>query len=278
MTIQAHKFVAALLTPGLEYVDRQDNDINPEVLAGFADLINMAEKFDFGELVLEPGTEPNTFIPPTITDLERDIWLQGLIPLPAPMCWYEFSIAGRRSGMIVIMDEGRPKTTTLFFSHTDNSLQLAGHWVSICNDVANTSYGQFIFATAVGDLLSKGDRLQLVIQYEVMVYLTLMINSPTTEVHREQAPHRLNAARIKKGLAPLPPHRVVRIVPERYLREARAAAGLQRLPPRLHWRRSHIRILYRGQGNERKTIIPRCLVGIANDGEVSHEYRIGRGS
>jgi hypothetical protein len=106
------------------------------------------------------------------------------------------------------------------------------------------------------------------------LYLTLMIGSSSTETHIERAPERLNRTRVARGRTPLADHRVVRIVPEAYLRARRAEAGRTRLAPRLHFRRSHIRTLYRGEPNQRRILIPRCLVNPGANAEVSHEYRI----
>jgi hypothetical protein len=108
----------------------------------------------------------------------------------------------------------------------------------------------------------------------MVLYLTLMINSRTTEITREVAPDRLNRARLKRNRAPLYNHTVVRIVPQRFVTPGDGHGGTH-ASPRLHWRRSHIRTLQRGTPEERRVLIRRMLVGRADLGEVSHEYRIG---
>jgi hypothetical protein len=118
-------------------------------------------------------------------------------------------------------------------------------------------------------------------------YLTLMLNSKTTEVTREPAPAKLNKHRLAKGKTPLPAHRVVTIVPLAYRTVARG--GGTHASPRLHWRRSHKRHfeekpvasaatwmpneVWLGKAGWWVVVIPRFLVGKVELGEVSHEYR-----
>jgi len=117
-------------------------------------------------------------------------------------------------------------------------------------------------------------------------YLTLMLHSRTTEVHVEHAPERLNKRRMEHGKVPLPAHRAVNIVPLSYRTSPRGAGT--HASPRLHWRRSHKRHFeertggavwvpaeqWKGKVGWWVTVVPRFLVGKAELGEVSHEYRV----
>lgn len=110
----------------------------------------------------------------------------------------------------------------------------------------------------------------LAVSGPLAVYLTLMLNSKSSEVTTSPAPKALNAARTKRGHTPLADHRIVTIVPKNYS-HVKGADGIDRRSPRLHWRRSHLRKLPTGKS----IVIARMLVGKAELGEVSHEYRIG---
>src|SRR3546814_264923 len=109
-------------------------------------------------------------------------------------------------------------------------------------------------------------------------YLLIMLSSRSTEVDVVPAPDRLNRARARKGKkAPIPAHRVVSIIPHRIAAEMRREAGAEgdrvlRSTPRLHWRRSHIRMR-----DGKRIVVVRHLVGYkAADGRemVTHEYRV----
>jgi hypothetical protein len=114
------------------------------------------------------------------------------------------------------------------------------------------------------------------------IYLCLMINSKTTELRLEKAPPKLNAARVKTGKAPLHDHSVVSIVPVRYIRDSEGEAKAMRRSPRLHWRRSHLRRIDHQTPKAKQLsngqwgiLITRFLVGAADKGAISHEYRVG---
>jgi hypothetical protein len=107
------------------------------------------------------------------------------------------------------------------------------------------------------------------------IYLTMMIHSRSTVLVTERAPEKLNLARLQKGKTPLASHRIVWIVPPHYLRERRREAGFSRLPPRLHYVRTHRRTYHRDEPNQFRITIWRHLVNPGGDEEVSHEYRIG---
>jgi hypothetical protein len=103
----------------------------------------------------------------------------------------------------------------------------------------------------------------------LMTWLTLMLNSRSTEKTRTVPPGKPISRRAARGAALLASHTVVTIMPGAYLAAQRRLGSTHR-SPRLHWRRSHIRRLASG----REIIIPRFLVGRAELGEVSHEYRV----
>ncbi len=276
-----HKFVDVLRGASDELALVLHNDFSRMRVASIVDWIMEAEKFDFGELALEcvPG-DLHTFKLPEITEVEHEAWRDGLMPLPAPLCWYEYKLPGsNRGGLLVRAVERSWRITRFEWTAESGELHYDGHEVALNQDYVP---GQKDFVQLYFPKISRDEIDTYPRQAEhlygaagpLATYLTLMINSRTTELRTERAPEKLNRARVARGRTPLADHRVVRIVPEQYLRERRAEAGITRLPPRLHWRRSHIRTLHRSEPNQRRILIPRCLVSGASEAEVSHEYRL----
>jgi hypothetical protein len=282
----------------------------------FVALARKAEKFSFGEIPLELDPDPAhaingrpIWIQPMITKVEHEAWDEGLIPLPAPVCWFEFILGGEPSGMLVLKTHRDIKVQRVDYEPKKGTGVFTGVWVERSEAELdkelrlNTSNGASYFQR--GDQIyrasgpqkaldfialakSKGTKvLNLAADHYLTMYLTLMLYSSTTEFQQQEAPAKLNKARVKSGHEPLPPHRIVTIVPGRYL-ERKEAQGGTHASPRLHWRRSHKRHfdhqtgnarwlgneVYKGQTGWYVTIVPRCLVGLAELGEVSHEYRI----
>lgn len=72
-------------------------DVDGEHLADTIALLESAEKFDFGDLHLEPNgklhptTKSKMYDLPRLTDVEREAWALGMIPSPSDLCWYEFT-------------------------------------------------------------------------------------------------------------------------------------------------------------------------------------------
>jgi hypothetical protein len=237
--------------------------------------VSRAEKFEFVSLPLEPAAEPGVFRLPKLTRDEAEAWCEGLLPLPAPCVWYEFTY-NNRSGLLLIEDGTKWQLERLEW--------LPGEAFVVFGVRVTIDRASFDPLAPIGEGFYSGNldlirRLTPEKRSEVFghdallaIYLTLVINSRSTEVTRESPPPQLNKARDKRGVTPLFDHRVVRIVPQRFLRGA--PGGGTHASPRLHWRRSHIRTLYRGTPDERRILIPRCLVGRVELGTVSHEYRI----
>ena len=237
-----------------------------------AAMIERAQKFDFGNLVLEQKDD-NSYTIPALTEDEKNFWREGLIPLPFPVCWYEWVLNGFRSGLLVL--ERDPGLWVQRLDLVRNEVLF--DCITVKLDKQPTIGSSHIHAALSGNraLLNTlaGEQLSGWIASSglLAIYLTLMLNSKSTESVTEPAPVKLNAARIKRGHAPLAAHRVVHIVPRRFQYE-RGPLGHERLSPRLHWRRSHLRHYPDGK----MVVIARMLIGKAELGEVSHEYRIGK--
>lgn len=275
-----------------------------------ADLITNAQKFDFGDLLLEPSGPPGLYTLPKITDVEYGFWSDGLLPLPFEVVWYEFVIGSSRSGLIVAEHEQDKWIVQRLEFNADKSIlfdQVA------CMVSRSTSLKQGTLATTTVEPIGRrldvtmggnepylkkvrGDQEflenNLGMNVPLAIYLTLMLSSRTTEVSPVMgASPALIKSQQRRGRTPLPEHRIVRIVPESFYQQARAEGIAARRPPRLHWRRSHLRHyeervpsatwapnhVHKGRSGWWVSVIARMLVGRAELGEVSHEYFINKG-
>lgn len=256
-------------------------------------LLTNAERFDFGDLILEKhdeeyplytGDDGQQWKAPKLSEDELEFWFEGLIPVPAPICWYEFAINSCISGFIVIDDEeGHIAVQRIEFEKTPNnpaSVLIDTVWAWLNRD---RTVGITITDDRSRELLTKklkNDPGWASTMYGtgpyIMIYLTLMINSQTTEVRKVVPNADTNRLRRLRGKALLKPHTVVTIVPIRFIDEEKTnnnhpGSGSKK---RLHWRRSHLRTYHRGEPEEFKKVIPRFLVGRRELGEITHEYRI----
>lgn len=252
--------------------------------------IAYAEKFDFGTIVTEQTTERQftsgaslpMFKMPDITDEEMQFWFDGLLPLPADVCWYEFRVTNKKnydsvSGLLIKKDKnGIAWAQRIEYNHKGATDYMCdGTWVSL-KDRRN-----LIWKNA-DDLRSRQLKmLSIEQQYDLfgssamlMLYFTLMINSKTTEVRRVAPTAKQQSLRKQLRKTPLPAHTIVTIVPQRFIDEARKADGEKgtHASPRIHWRRSHLRTINKGLHNEKKLVIARQIVGRRELGEVKHDY------
>lgn len=292
-----------------------------------AGLIEVAQKFDFGDLALEATAEVGHWSLPRLTDDELSFWREGLLPLPFASVWYEFVIGDSRSGLLVVESNGEwivnridyvigkevlfdqiacvvklataiqaatPIVTTMdhkAYKAGAEKLAAAGDWVGDDREFKVDLIGNDIFLKGMRNNKSflSGN---LGMNVPLAIYLTLMLSSRTTEVRQAEVPsEKLIKAQRRRGKTPLPPHRIVRIVPERFQQAAEAEGHASRRPPRLHWRRSHVRHyeervpsaqwapnrVHKGKTGWWVSVIARMLVGRADLGEVSHEYFVNKG-
>lgn len=279
----------------------------------FQDLANKAEKFSFGEIPLELDPDMSkaiigkpVWVQPEITRTETEAWNLGLIPLPAPICWYEFELGHEPSGMLIVQDpEQGMKVQRVDYNHRKGHLVYNGIWVRrpktatqapvfqtgdppywTDGNIAYEVSGPKDALERYGRMKAKGLKaLNLASDHYLCIYLTLMLSSLTTELRIEHPPEKLNKARMKAGKAPLPLHRVVTIVPDRYVDRSEPQGGTHRRP-RLHWRSSHFKhfdhrtagsqwmetMPWKGKSGWWVTLVPRHLVGKKEVGVVTHEY------
>ena len=94
-----------------------------------------AEVFSFGELPLEHNMDViiegrPIWKMPELTAVESEAWDQGLIPLPAPMCWYEFSLGGQMSGILVTGKTGDILIQRVDYDEKHGGNVFSGLWAS----------------------------------------------------------------------------------------------------------------------------------------------------
>lgn len=260
----------------------------------FLKAAKQAECFYFGDIPLEAHPIEklhgrSTWIQPEVTKIEQEAWEQNLIPVPAPICWYEYKLGGCRTGLLLIGEPGNIQISRVDYDRGVRGV-FFGVWI-----YANWENGEYQ-AVARGNseqlkhLKVMQKHMNMAADYYLAVYLTLMLCSQTTEIRREFAPVKLNKARIKRGNFPLPDHRVVILVPDKWKIQKQSQGGTHRSPV-LHWRRSHKRHFEKEPIAGRSvwmpneiwhdktgwwvTMIPRYLVGVADPNrDYSHEYRV----
>lgn len=162
----------------------------------FLRIVSVAEKFSFGvipsEKLSSDGTGWDTphFKIPAMTEEEIGFWFDGLIPLPADVCWYEFALSNEKgfnatSGILV----KKHKDGSIWSqrvegpSNGDSSYMIDGTW-SKCNrddtvSWRNADEGRF---AALSRLSSDKLNDFFGSTASITLYLTLMINSKTTDL------------------------------------------------------------------------------------------------
>jgi hypothetical protein len=251
-----------------KYLKIKSSVYSEKAIEEFLILAEKAECFSFGKLPLEVGKDGNSFSPPKITDTEYQIWEEGLIPLPAPVCWYEFYIGDILSCILIKSENNKIYSQRIEFGK--DFFVLDGTWSEEIDRKTFISNNDVKIANAI----SKFSEKELANLYgsnpTLVMYMTFMLNSKTTEIERFVPDKSQIRLRKQLGKSVLRPYTIVNIVPVRYIAETRGSGT--HASPRLHWRRSHIRVLYRGTPNEKKIVIPRFLVGLRELGEVKHDY------
>lgn len=291
----------------------KDTHGKPVIIGEFCDLMRVAQIYDFGDLHLEPGERDDNHDlrgvqVPELTAVEKEFWKEGLLPMPAPVCWFETVINGLRSGFLIKEHTNGPAVQRVEFNKT--GLLISGCWVHAFTSsklpgqaMATTHYHsvgphkyslQFVrrfYDLETDELTAVG----LSGAYSLMQYLCLMLNSRSSELRKVLPPEKLNKARVKSGKLPLRKHTIVTIVPTRFRREMpqrerKPGEPMWRMP--LHWKSSHLRHFDHATDNSRfverciccgrenvyVTLIPRFLVGKREFGEVTHEYRVKHGA
>jgi hypothetical protein len=316
--MRLHKVIDALMN-----CDRkQFINVPDKTYYELADVLIDAEPFVFENVPMEELPDSaiidgeRGYGVPIPTDEERGWIANGLVPFPAPICWYEYPVFGIPTALVV---DSRRKEQILFhrFIFLNGRLNPIGMWgvwnprrKPVLTDLPEAQQlrprdlsHQSAFAIILTDQSIvqwfEKNRAFMTSQYadapSQMLFLTLMINSRTTEIRTVRPAEKLVRAQLKRGATPLPEHRVVNLVPRRFVDKTNGGApGKSGWHPRIHWRRSHTRHLDHktpgsqwAEGIEHKgkkgwwvVPIPRFLVGRRTESdveEVTHEYRVTGG-
>jgi hypothetical protein len=217
---------------------------------------------------------------------DLDLYQKGYLPVPYPVCWFEVEGSDGGETMCYLLEEidsTRLKVVPFRFVKVEHQeiVQFTGEeWVIHKTEAAKPTielFDPFMGAALWYSLNGLGQDTAVKGETGLIIYLLLMLVSKTSEINAVEAPAKLNKARAKKDKPPIPPHRVVSIIPRNIAKAMRAdglnaGAGRVRASPRLHWRRSHLRHV-----GEKVIVIARQLVGYkALDGRefVTHEYHV----
>jgi hypothetical protein len=311
MSLKAHKVIDALLDRG-----RLDIDVARGCTVAYrrdlAQRIAVAPKFDFGIVPsICIGTEDvsDSVMPewrdrvltlapvfrlPELTVNEIAWWADGYFPLPFPSVWYEFYLGDAMPTMkvctLINWREGGWDVEVLNVHKASVSvtgailrilldaatfdLKSPDHWVNF-----QISGNDLPLCKAAADRITNSWAGKL----RLAVWLTIALNSKSTDKRTELAPPRLNKQRAARGQTPLFDYTVVDIMPSRYL--DRASLGGTHASPRAHKPRSHIRHLSHQVPNGRliesgehagqwAIVIPWCWVNKTEVDALTQEYLV----
>lgn len=284
----AHKIIQQLR----EGKQAADNPLaaaqNRQLALDIADELEKAEKFFFDNIPFEQS-EPSKWALPELTRPEREMWLSGLLPLPAERCWFEFILGGSPVG-ILVKHVGEEKTDFVYtrIDYVNNRAA----WVPVMLTVeATPEFAKHDANLKVSAYTNKiySDIAEADANFGTLViYLCLMLLSKTTELKRNAPSRVMNRIARDHGKVPRFSHTIVTIVPQRYVSVETEPGKKTGSHPRLHWRRSHIRHFDHPvtmgvfvpvcacckKPNQWIVAIPRFLVGKRELGEVTHDYRV----
>lgn len=258
----------------------------------FVRLARGAEKFDFGALALEENLDKivagrPVWHTPVLTPVELEAWNDGLIPLPAETCWYEFILGGERTGLMLNNTADGLEVLRVDYNAKRASGVFDGCWARKRDGVFGNGLGSYmvrgpkVAIDAVDDIRRKsgGKILNYAADYYMAVYLTMMLVSRTTEKSMHVPSLSMNKARERRGDEPMHVHRIVNLTPRRFVYDS-SGKGTH-ASPRMHWRRSHVRTFDHPtplgkhiEGRGWCVLIPRSLIGREESGTVEHEYKV----
>ncbi len=262
----------------------------PKSLPMIYALIKQSVLFDFG--AVHPAQEHK--------DFALDLYERGLFSLPFPVTAFGFSGVPNPSpafgnnqaaagGMIIVsQDEDKSLSAVMCTEQRDQHGKSMGgipFAIMLKAKLSNQKEGSINVEEQTYPIVSDrvlrlmyGDNAQIV--HDTMVQriasnlvaamgMTVMLMSKGVETERTPAPDRLNRARKLRGKPSINDMYSVRIKAGDAYSVATAGgeeniAGHTRGSPRMHWRRGHLRCLFRGTEQERIVPIPPSIIG-AND-------------
>lgn len=278
----------------IDHVRGRHVPIGPEARDEFLSLTAQADCYLFEQVPLDQVDE-DLFSYPFPTKTEKEFFIERLIFFPAPVCWFEYQDPFGRTGLLIDARSPQVLRVNAIVMRENNSLLFGwGVWIEMLwSDIYSgvcKMTGDPLQCAKMRRIRERDPDFEQVLcnRLSLALYLTLMLNSRSTQIGPPiGAPPTLNKAREKRGRAPLPAHRVVTIVPKIYVDQEPSGLNPHR-SPRLHWRRSHLRHfenptpnskhlaehVHQGRAGWYVVQVPRCLVGKAELGEITHEYRV----
>ncbi len=251
-------------------------------VTAYARKMEAAHVFKFESLPVSYDGEGSLDLPGLEAE-EQEMFIEGLIPLPFDLCWFEATIMVQEQGhretfgfLIEKIADGfevRPIRTV----HMPAPVDLGGREVREYCDFSGEVWrivalsgedrlhidasDPLGIARERAEMLGYNDSGRITGETGFVSWLILMLSSRSTSFDKVVAPVKLNKSRLLKGKAAIPPYSIVSVIPKDIAKRMRsdgdtAGEGL-RSSPRLHWRRSHRRTYPNGH----VVVIPRLLIG-----------------
>ncbi len=127
-----------------------------------------------------------------------------------------------------------------------------------------------MYPPPIGDGVKKEGQSTLIRATSILLLLTVMMHAKEASIRLEAAPEKLNAKRARQGRPRIEDirHVSIRVGDTNYSMSGHAVGD--RLSPRMHWRRGHIRHLPSGKITN---VVP-CLVGSIERGPTDRDYKV----
>tara|TARA_R110000744_G_scaffold373657_1_gene485960 strand:- start:45 stop:932 length:888 start_codon:yes stop_codon:yes gene_type:complete len=243
-----------------------------------------------------PALEPPVFTELSIT--ANAYQKEGLLRLPFDVCYIEGPLNSKRElsagandvkmGVLAFkvnafseaLDLDATEEDIAFILHRGGKPSIKSPWLTprIANVFRQSDGHVMSHLTGGADMdntISPPEEIHLrEAATATMTYLwaaLALINSPSADREIETPPLKLQKAREKRGKCPLFEHHVLKIGGMTSTGKLLAKGGTH-ASPRQHWRRGHVRVLRRDTPEEKKTLIPACLV--SGRGFVSKDYEV----
>ena len=242
--LRAHKFLSFLSGDG------EGGMLDDPSVKRMFDYIQGAEKFSFYSAVCGENFD-------YLSDFGKDLFSAGLVRFPYEKVYFEVGVRVGGQDMVCAMWGGEDDPGIWFYVSPNYGRSWApgGAINRNTGDIdTRLESGQ----KTAGITKSLGD-----IFYACMALLA----STSVTVSDKVVSNAANQKRLEAGKVPIFSHRIVTINQS----VVRRGAGVgSHAPPRLHWRRGHIR---RYRSGIERWIAP-TLVGCADRGVVTHDYRV----
>lgn len=255
----------------------------------FASKMERAHVFKFESLPISYDGEGSLDLP-GIEAEEQEMFIEGLIPLPFDLCWFEATVLVREDGhretfgFLVEKVSRGVEVRPIRGVHMPELVDIGGRLVRDYCDFTGEAWRIISIpgedrlhidasdplgvASERAEMIGYSDTVRITGETGFVSWLILMLSSRSTHLETIDAPTKLNKSRVQKGKSAIPAYSVVSIIPKdiakRMRSDGQTAGDGFRSSPRLHWRRSHRRTY----ANGRVAIIARMLIGYkSNTGE-----------